>query len=154
MSTPWLNYKVRYGLQLCGKVRERKEDPTQGYLKDIQKAQNKLFKLLNNTRINDRINTNTIINNLNMSSGFLFIRSSGHYIWPSGFYFFGCPVSALRTHLQQATKITSKNFDCCKQSLKRLFHPSIHPPIQGYAFSKTKITVLTIFIIFNLNNYE
>ena len=45
------NSKVRYGLQLCGKVRENKEDPTQGYMEDLQKAQNKLLRLLNNTRI-------------------------------------------------------------------------------------------------------
>ena len=62
------NSKMRYGIHLCGKVRLVDEDPTQVFLEDLQKAQNKALRLLNNTRIKDKISTKTILANLNMLS--------------------------------------------------------------------------------------
>ena len=62
------NSKLRYGIQLCGKVRNLDSDPSQGILDDLQKVQNKLFRLLNNSRISDKINTKSIAIDLNMLS--------------------------------------------------------------------------------------
>ena len=62
------NSKMRYGIHLCGKVRISEEDTTQGYMDEIQKTQNKMLRLLNNTRIKDRVSTKTIMTNLNMLS--------------------------------------------------------------------------------------
>ena len=43
-------------------------DPGKGALEDLQKIQNKLFRLLNNTRISDKISTKSIATKLNMLS--------------------------------------------------------------------------------------
>ena len=59
---------MRYGIQLCGKVRVNEEDSTQGEMEEVQKAQNKMLRLLNNTRIKDKISTKSILANLNMMS--------------------------------------------------------------------------------------
>ena len=62
------NSKLRYGIHLCGKVIFVDSDSCQGALDDLQKVQNKLFWLLNNTRIRDKIRTKSIASNLNMLS--------------------------------------------------------------------------------------
>ena len=62
------NSKLRYGIHLCGKVRFVDSDSCQGALDDLQKVQNKLFRLLNNTRIRDKISTKSIASNLNKLS--------------------------------------------------------------------------------------
>ena len=62
------NSKIRYGLQLCGKVRTTELDPKQGSLMAMQKVQNKLFRVLNNSSLKDRIRTKSIANELNMLS--------------------------------------------------------------------------------------
>ena len=62
------NSKLRYGIQLCGKVRIQDNDPCQGYLEELQKIQNKMFGLLNNSRIKDKIRTKTICQDLKMLS--------------------------------------------------------------------------------------
>ena len=59
---------LRYGLQLCGKVRTLETDPTQSHLKELQKAQNKLLRLLNNTRLKDMVRTKSIAQELKMLS--------------------------------------------------------------------------------------
>ena len=62
------NSKLRNGIQLCCKVRTLDSDSTQGFMNDLQKSQNKLFRLLNNTRLKDKINTKSIASKLNMLS--------------------------------------------------------------------------------------
>ena len=62
------NSKLRYGIHLCGMTRNSESDARQGSLDDLQKVQNKLFRLLNNTRISDKISTKSIASNLNMLS--------------------------------------------------------------------------------------
>ena len=59
---------MRYGIHLCGKVRLSNEDPTQGFMEELQKAQNKMLRLLNNSRIKDKITTKSILAKLNMLS--------------------------------------------------------------------------------------
>ena len=62
------NSKIRYGLQLLGKVRLSEEDETQSWLKNVQLMQNKLTRFLNGSFVKDKISTKSILNNLNMLS--------------------------------------------------------------------------------------
>ena len=39
-------------------------------------------------------------------------------------------------------------FDCCKQSLNRLYHPSIHPPIQDHRFLHKRGAYAKLLYIF------
>ena len=60
--------KIRYGLQLLGKVRVSPNDPLQGYLDSIQKIQNKLVRLLNNVSLSDRQPTKALLNKIEILS--------------------------------------------------------------------------------------
>ena len=60
--------KIRYGLQLLGKVRVAPEDLLQGDLDAIQKIQNKLVRLLNNVSLSDRQSTSSLLNKSDMLS--------------------------------------------------------------------------------------
>ena len=53
--------KVRYGLQLLGKVRTLKEDTESADFKAIQLVQNKLLRSLNGTKIKDRVSTASLL---------------------------------------------------------------------------------------------
>ena len=60
--------KLRYGLQLCAKVRWEDSDTTDGVMKDLQKTQNKLLRFLNKSKIKDEINTKVILKKVKMLS--------------------------------------------------------------------------------------
>ena len=60
--------KVRYGLQLLGRVRISDSDTLNKELEDIQLVQNRLVRILNNKRISDRIRTSVLLSNVNMAS--------------------------------------------------------------------------------------
>ena len=60
--------KIRYGLQLCGKVRSQPEDTTVKVMKELQKTQNKMLRFLNKTKISDKIKTELILDKFNMLS--------------------------------------------------------------------------------------
>ena len=62
------NSKTRYGLQLLGKVKMSTTESQNQDLQSIQLVQNKMIRFLNNRRINDRINTETLLSNVNMLS--------------------------------------------------------------------------------------
>ena len=68
MADSLFNSKIRYGLQLLGKVRTSGNDGQNQDLLAIQKVQNKLIRFLNNKRISDKISTDTLISNINMTS--------------------------------------------------------------------------------------
>ena len=53
--------KIRYGLQLLGKVRLTNDDPECANIKAIQLVQNKLLRALNNTKIKDQISTKSLL---------------------------------------------------------------------------------------------
>ena len=57
-----------YGLQLLGKIRWCSTDSQTGHLKELQKAQNKLLRFLNKSKISDKVPTSTILKNLIMCS--------------------------------------------------------------------------------------
>ena len=60
--------KLRYGLQLMGKVRKSEDDPKNAELQAIQKIQNKLARMMNNCKITDRISSATLLQQLGMLS--------------------------------------------------------------------------------------
>ena len=53
--------KIRYCLQLLGKVRTKAEDPECADFKAIQLVQNKLLRSLNGTSIKDRVSTASLL---------------------------------------------------------------------------------------------
>ena len=60
--------KVRYGLQLLGGVRWKESDPSSSDIEAIQKCQNKLLRVLNGSRISDKISTKSMLVKFNMLS--------------------------------------------------------------------------------------
>ena len=60
--------KIRYGLQLLGKIRWSSQDSVQGDLEAIQKVQNKMVRLLNGKTVAYKINTKVLLKNINMLS--------------------------------------------------------------------------------------
>ena len=61
------NSKIRYGLQMCGRIRWKETDPTPKVMKDLQLSQNKMLRLPNNSRISDKISTTSLLSKFNMS---------------------------------------------------------------------------------------
>ena len=60
--------KIRYGLQMLGKVRWKDSDRTIPELKEIQLVQNKMLRLLNNVKISDRKRSAVLAKNINALS--------------------------------------------------------------------------------------
>ena len=60
--------KIRYGLQLLGTVRLKTQDPKNQDLTAIQLIQNKLVRILNGTKLADKIRTKVLLDNINMCS--------------------------------------------------------------------------------------
>ena len=60
--------KVRYGLQLLGRVRVANEDPECGDLKAIQLILNKLLRLLNGTKVKDLVSTKSMLDKFGILS--------------------------------------------------------------------------------------
>ena len=60
--------KARYGLQLCSEVRLEDAQPTNGDLKKIQLAQDKLLRCLDGSLIKDQISTKSLLEKNNMLS--------------------------------------------------------------------------------------
>ena len=55
------NSKIRYGLQLYGKVRLENADPTCESLKRIQIIQNDMLRVLNGTRVSEKISISSML---------------------------------------------------------------------------------------------
>ena len=60
--------KLRYGLQLLGKVRMNDEESTNGLLAKLQVTQNKMARFLNGTLLNDKISNKDIYSKNNILS--------------------------------------------------------------------------------------
>ena len=60
--------KLRYGLQLCGKVRLKESDPECADFKAIQFIQNNLMRSLNGSKISDRVSINSLLKKFGMLS--------------------------------------------------------------------------------------
>ena len=69
VSDSIFNSKIRYGLQLMGKVRISQDDGgMQKDLRAIQLMQNKMVRTLNNVRLTDRQTTESLFKKVNMLS--------------------------------------------------------------------------------------
>ena len=62
------NSKLRYGLQLLGKIRCTDSEPQNSDLKALQLIQNKMTRFLNKKRISDKIPTKTLMANIGFLS--------------------------------------------------------------------------------------
>ena len=60
--------KIRYGIQLCGKVRTSEDDPMNQLLSLVQKTQNKFARFINGTNLADRVPTREVFKNTNLLS--------------------------------------------------------------------------------------
>ena len=60
--------KLRYGLQLCIKVRLTNEDPITADLKALQATQNRMLRMINNNRISDMVSSRSILEKFNLLS--------------------------------------------------------------------------------------
>ena len=56
----WIS-KLRYGLQLCTKVQLSPEERKPALMKSLQLTQNRLLRLLNNSRVADKISTKSML---------------------------------------------------------------------------------------------
>ena len=63
----WVS-KLRYGLQLCTKVRLTNNDSTSTAMKSLQLTQNRLLRALNNTRTKDRISIKSMLDKFGLLS--------------------------------------------------------------------------------------
>ena len=72
------NSKIRYGLQMCGKIRWKDSDPTPKLMKDLQQSQNKMLRLLNGSRLSDKISTASLLVKFNMLFVSYSVRFSSH----------------------------------------------------------------------------
>ena len=53
---------------MCGKIRWKDSDPTPKLMKDLQQSQNKMLRLLNGSRLSDKISTASLLVKFNMLS--------------------------------------------------------------------------------------
>ena len=60
--------KIRYGLQLMGRVRTSSEDQLCGGFKAIQLVQNRMLRTLNHTTLKDKVSTESLLTKFNMTS--------------------------------------------------------------------------------------
>ena len=60
--------KLRYGLQLYGKVRTKESYPTCEDFKNIQLIQNSLMRSLNGTKVKDRVSVSSLLEKFGMLS--------------------------------------------------------------------------------------
>ena len=63
----WVS-KLRYGLQLCSKVRFTEEEPNTKCMKSLQLTQNRLLRALNNLRVKDKINISSMLERFDLLS--------------------------------------------------------------------------------------
>ena len=63
----WVS-KLRYGLQLYSEVRTSNEQPTSQIMKELQKSQNKLLRVLTGKKVSDRIKIDEMLKSLQMMS--------------------------------------------------------------------------------------
>ena len=63
----WIS-KLRYGLQLCTRVRLTNSDATTATMKTLQLTQNRMLRLINNSKIKDMISTASMLNKFKLLS--------------------------------------------------------------------------------------
>ena len=60
--------KLRYGLQLCTKVRLTENDPTAADLKALQLTQNRMLRVINNSKIKDKNSNKSMLDKFRLLS--------------------------------------------------------------------------------------
>ena len=60
--------KLRYGLQLCNKVRLNENDPKNNCMLSLQVAQNEMLRIMNGSSLKDHTTTQSLFNKFNLPS--------------------------------------------------------------------------------------
>jgi len=63
----WIS-KLRYGLQLCTKIRLNESDKTQENMKSLQRTQNRMLRAIDGTKIKDKISTSSMLQKFGLLS--------------------------------------------------------------------------------------
>ena len=63
----WVS-KIRYGLQLCTRVQLKNEDQRTAIMKSLQLTQNRLLRLLNQTKVADKVSTKSMLEKFQLLS--------------------------------------------------------------------------------------
>ena len=63
----WVS-KLRYGLQLCTRVQQTNEEKKSELLKTLQLTQNRLLRLLNKSRVSDRVSIESMLSKFQLLS--------------------------------------------------------------------------------------
>ena len=63
----WVS-KLRYGLQLCTTTKLNSEDTTSTNMKDLQLTQNRLLRMINNSKISDKVSTKSMLEKFDLLS--------------------------------------------------------------------------------------
>ena len=63
----WMS-KLRYGLQLCNRVRLTENDPKNTSMMALQVAQNKMLRMMNGSSLKDHITTSSLLEKFNLPS--------------------------------------------------------------------------------------
>ena len=63
----WVS-KLRYGLQLCTTVQQKEEERKPALMKSLQQTQNRLLRLLSNSRVADKISTKSMLEKFQLLS--------------------------------------------------------------------------------------
>ena len=63
----WMS-KLRYGLNLCNRVRMKTDDPTNKFMKAIQICQNKMLRMLDRVSLNEHVTTKSLLNKYKLAS--------------------------------------------------------------------------------------
>ena len=63
----WMS-KLRYGLQLCTKVRQTEQATKTEFTKSLQLTQNRMLRVINNSRIKDKISVESMLKKFNLLS--------------------------------------------------------------------------------------
>ena len=63
----WIS-KLRYGLQLCTRVRQSEQDPKSASLTSLQLTQNRMLRAINNSRIRDRVSVKSMLDKFDLLS--------------------------------------------------------------------------------------
>ena len=63
----WVS-KLRYGLQLCTRVQLTTEERKPALMKSLQQTQNRLLRLLNNSKVSDKISTKSMLEQFQLLS--------------------------------------------------------------------------------------
>ena len=125
----WVS-KLRYGLQLCTRVRITTEDKKNDFMKSLQLTQNRLLRSLNKTRVVDKVSTESMLNKFNsLSVNQLAAEIKILEVWKS-LNVVNCP-----TKLEPYNPLLNATFHSLRPKTNRVFCDSARLQISNSSFN-------------------